>query len=156
MYKRNYNSTSITRLADGASIPADPANTDYAKYLADVAADPTCVADADQPLAPDPCTTPPALVASVFDVLVANGDVQSISAAFNLVAAIYLDVGQYMLLFLTPQTDVGFYAVVNGGAPYMCVIEKTTDYITVQALDAINGLPVDPAQFSVQVFRVGA
>ena len=27
------NHTSITRLADGASIPADPANTDYANYL---------------------------------------------------------------------------------------------------------------------------
>jgi len=27
------NSTSITRLADGASIPNDPQNTDYAAYL---------------------------------------------------------------------------------------------------------------------------
>lgn len=33
MYKLNQNSTSITRLADGALIPADPANTDYANYL---------------------------------------------------------------------------------------------------------------------------
>jgi hypothetical protein len=33
MYKLNQNSTSITRLADGASIPNDPANTDYAEYL---------------------------------------------------------------------------------------------------------------------------
>ena len=32
MYKLNQNSTSITR-NDGASIPADPANTDYANYL---------------------------------------------------------------------------------------------------------------------------
>ena len=32
MYKAT-NSTSITRTADGASIPADPANTDYAQYL---------------------------------------------------------------------------------------------------------------------------
>ena len=49
MYKKNRNSTSITRVADNASIPADPANTDYAKYLENVAADPTCVADADLP-----------------------------------------------------------------------------------------------------------
>ena len=49
MYKLNHNSTSITRVQDGASIPADPANTDYAKFLADVEADPTCVADADLP-----------------------------------------------------------------------------------------------------------
>jgi len=33
MYKLNQNSTSITRIADGASIPTDPANTDYAAYL---------------------------------------------------------------------------------------------------------------------------
>ena len=32
MYKLT-TSTSITRLADNASIPADPANTDYAAYL---------------------------------------------------------------------------------------------------------------------------
>jgi len=32
MYKLT-NSTSITRLADSASIPNDPANTDYAQYL---------------------------------------------------------------------------------------------------------------------------
>jgi len=31
MYKLNTHG--ITRLADGASIPADPANTDYADYL---------------------------------------------------------------------------------------------------------------------------
>ena len=33
MYKLNNASTSITRLSDNASIPADPANTDYANYL---------------------------------------------------------------------------------------------------------------------------
>ena len=51
MYKLT-NSTSITHLADGASIPADPDNSDYAAYLewieegntpeaADVPPDPT-------------------------------------------------------------------------------------------------------------------
>ena len=32
-YKLNQKSNSITRLADNASIPADPQNTDYANYL---------------------------------------------------------------------------------------------------------------------------
>ena len=52
MYKRNHNSATITRLSDGASIPADPVNTDYAKFLLDVEADPSCVADADVPPTP--------------------------------------------------------------------------------------------------------
>ena len=33
MYKLNQNSTSITRLADGASIPTDIGNTDYVAFL---------------------------------------------------------------------------------------------------------------------------
>lgn len=48
MYKIN-TSTSITRLIDGASIPADPANTDYAAYLQWLAAGNT----------PEPADIPP-------------------------------------------------------------------------------------------------
>ena len=33
MYKLNQNFTSITHIADGAIIPDDPANTDYAAYV---------------------------------------------------------------------------------------------------------------------------
>jgi hypothetical protein len=33
MYKLNQNSTTITRLSDNASIPTDPANSDYREYL---------------------------------------------------------------------------------------------------------------------------
>jgi hypothetical protein len=34
MYKLNQNNTAITRLSDGASIPADERNRDYREYLA--------------------------------------------------------------------------------------------------------------------------
>jgi len=49
MYKLNQ-STSITRLSDGASIPADEANTDYAAYLVWLSEGNT----------PDPADIPPA------------------------------------------------------------------------------------------------
>lgn len=51
MYKLT-NHNSIIRLADNACIPFAEGNTDYAKYLQDIEADPTCVLPAD-PL-PDP------------------------------------------------------------------------------------------------------
>ena len=57
MYKLNRNSASITRLSDGASIPNDPANTDYARYLEWVAAgnaptpaDPPSAAETNAPV----------------------------------------------------------------------------------------------------------
>ena len=45
------NSTSITRLSDGASIPADPANTDYAAYL-------VWLSEGNQPTPADPVPAP--------------------------------------------------------------------------------------------------
>jgi hypothetical protein len=49
MYKLNLNSTFITRILDNASIPNDPANSDYAAYLKWMAEGNT----------PDPADIPP-------------------------------------------------------------------------------------------------
>ena len=51
MYKLTQNSTSITRLFDSASIPNDPANTDYAQYL-------QWLSEGNTPLPADPVVTP--------------------------------------------------------------------------------------------------
>jgi hypothetical protein len=55
MYKLTH-STSITRTADGASIPADPANTDYAAYLEWLA---------DENNIPEPADPVPAPIAGI-------------------------------------------------------------------------------------------
>lgn len=48
-YARSVATCVIRRHSDGACIPADPANRDYAEFLAAVAADPSCVADEPSP-----------------------------------------------------------------------------------------------------------
>lgn len=97
--------------------------------------------------------TPPRVVASALAIQIANSDVSDLSGAFNLGGAIYLDVGQYMLLFITPQPDANYFAVVTGSAASLSVSEQTEDYLIVQASDGA-GAPYDPARMSVQIFRM--
>jgi hypothetical protein len=105
------------------------------------------------PPSPDAGTTPPRLVASAFNINVAGGDIPSIDGVFNIAAAIYLGVGQYMVLFLTSQPDGGYFVAITGGAPCMTLTEKNVDYVMVEARAAVGGDPVDPTQFGLQVYR---
>lgn len=101
----------------------------------------------------EPGTTQPSLVASAFNVSVEGGDIPLIDGIFNVAAAIYFDVGQYMLLFLTPQPDDGFFVAITGGAPCMAIAGKNAEYIIVESKDSVGGQPVDPTQFGIQVYR---
>lgn len=96
----------------------------------------------------------PTLVAAALNVQVAGFDIAAVRGIFNIGAAIYLDVGQYMLLFVTPQPDDGYFAAITDGAPYMTVSEKSTDYMIVEARQSVGGQNIDPAQFGIQIYRV--
>lgn len=106
------------------------------------------------PVEPDPGLLPPRMVAAAFNLAIADGDVTQIGGAFNLIAVLYLDVGQYMLLFLEPEQDTDYFAQPIGGAPCMTVSEKGADYLIVEARDAPGGNYIDPETFNIQVYRI--
>lgn len=103
-------------------------------------------------LAIEPGTTPPNLVSAAFNITIENSDVSGIEGAFNLIAARYLDVGQYMLFFLEPQPDAEYVAQIYDGGMTLRVTDKQPDYLLVEAKDN-NGAFADPAGFGVAVYR---
>jgi hypothetical protein len=106
------------------------------------------------PVAAEPGTTAPHLIASALNITVADGDVAAVDGVFGLAAAAYLGTGFYMLVFLAAQPDADYFAVINGGAPCMAMSEKGVDYLMIEAKAAVGGAAVDPDQFSVQIFRI--
>lgn len=104
------------------------------------------------PVPSDPGLENPSMVAAAFNVEIANGDIQSIGGAFNLIAALYMDIGIYMLLFLEPEDDTSYVAQVLDGGLNIKITEKGLDYMIVEAKNAV-GEYADPAQFGVQVYR---
>lgn len=155
----------VVRLPNGDDVHCPSANVDYQGYRLvprllqtgspeSIAFDgANIVVTRPAPPPPDPGTQPPRLIASALNIAVSNGDIASISGAFNLVAAIYLDVGQFMLLFLTPQPDANYFPLVTGSAPSFTIADQTADYLIVNAMTDSPGIAIDPANFSVQVFR---
>lgn len=139
------------RRSDGALIPLDDSNADYRAYQAWVSAG--GIPDPYTPPEASPGTVPPRLIASAFGITIAGGDVTDMSGVFNLVAAIYIDVGQYMLLFIEPQPDADYFAVVSGDAPCLRVVDRQVDYLVIEARDAVAGNYVDAGLISVQAYR---
>jgi hypothetical protein len=100
-----------------------------------------------------PVSTPPRMVAAAFNIMIENSDIPTVGGLFNIVGAIYLDVGLYMLMFVEPQPDLNYFAVITGDAPTKRVSETTTEYFMLEAKDT-DGNGIDPASLSVQVMRI--
>lgn len=151
---------SIIRIEDLAYIPCDLQNTDYQKYLRwreelDEEGNPNVPDPKEVPtvLVPDQGTIPPILIASALNISIENSNIKSVDGIFGLAGAVYLGTGMYMMFFMTSQPDTSYYAILNGGAPVMSVIEKDIDYFIVHASNTADGDAVDALSFSVQIYR---
>lgn len=103
---------------------------------------------------PEPAQPPPTQVAAALNVKIANGDIPDAGGLSNIAAVIYMDVGIYWVLFSADQPDANYHTVISGGAPVMSTDGEDTSSFMITACDAVGGNHVDPAGFSVQVYRV--
>ncbi|KRQ99284.1 hypothetical protein [Bradyrhizobium valentinum] len=101
-----------------------------------------------------PVATPPKTVAAAFNIKIVDGWIPTIDGMFNIGAAIYLDVGLYMLFFVEAQPDTNYFALITGDAPVKRVGEATVEYFTIEVKDGPDGSGFDPASLSVQVMRI--
>lgn len=103
-----------------------------------------------------PPPTPAPTVPRIYAVAILTVDapeINGIGVNSRFSAAIYVDVGLYYVFFAETQPDMEYLAKGYDDVARVSVIEKTTDYIVVQALDAA-GDPVDPSEVSIEIIRV--
>jgi hypothetical protein len=99
-------------------------------------------------------TTPTPQIYAVAKLGITPGDITGIDVNSRFSAALYLDVGSYLVFFAEPQADTSYLAKAYDDATKVRVTEKTTDYIAITVTDD-NGDPTDPAEISVEIIRVG-
>jgi hypothetical protein len=93
------------------------------------------------------------MYAAAYNLGVSNGEITGIETAARLAAALYLDVGLYMVFPTELQADTNYYPKVWDDAARLTVTEKGLDYFLVTSMDA-NGNPVDPSSFNIEIIRV--
>lgn len=144
------------RYADGVWVDTDiSAEADDVKALA-LSAWTTEAVDAFK-IATAPGDIEPAIprpeIYAVANLGITPGEITGIETAAKFSAAMYLDVGLYLLFFTETQPDTSYLAKAYDDATRVRVTEKGTDYITVTATDG-NDDPIDPTEISVEIIRV--
>ena len=112
--------------------------------------DPVKAAEIDAALA---APSPPSLYA-VAQLTMTAGSIDGIGVNSRFAAALYLDVGSFLLFFAEPQSDTSYLAKAYDAGANVSVVERSTDYILIAATDDV-GAPTDPAEISVEIIRVG-
>lgn len=100
--------------------------------------------------------SPAVLVPSIYAVAnldITPGEITGIETSVNFSAALYMDVGSYLLFFTETQANTNYLAKAYDDATRVRVTEKATDYIAVTVTDNSDN-PVDPAEISVEIVRV--
>jgi hypothetical protein len=114
--------------------------------------DPAKKAEIDARLAAVAVVTP--TIYAVAQLVITPGDITGIDVTSRFGAALYMDVGSYLLFFTETQPDTSYLAKAYDAGARVSVTEKSTDYIVITATDG-NGDPTDPAEVSVEIIRVG-
>lgn len=108
------NSTTITRMSDSSSIPADPANTDYAQYL-------VWLSYGNTPLPADPLPPPPPKQFTSLDFLDLFTEPEQLAVATAAMVNPQVKLWYDKMLaagFVTradPRTETGLDALVGAG-----------------------------------------
>lgn len=82
------------------------------------------------------------------------GEITGIGVNSRFSAALYMDVGSYLVFFAETQPDTSYLAKAYDAGARVSVTERAEDYIAVSAVD-VNGDPTDPAEISLEIIRVG-
>jgi hypothetical protein len=111
---------------------------------------------APDPAQSTPAAAPPILVAAALNLQVVNDDFGIVGGVYNVVAAAYLGVGTYMIIFGTPLPDANYFVSIAGGSPIMEATNLAADSFFVEAKDTVAGAAVEAPPFGIQVFRIAA
>lgn len=98
-------------------------------------------------------TLPTPQIYAVAQLTITPGDITGIGVNSRFSAALYMDVGSYLVFFTETQPDTSFLAKAYDDATKVRVTEKATDYIAITVTDDA-GDPVDPDEISVEIIRV--